>query len=142
MEASPTTVWHETSPISWRPSSTPIECTSASSLNVQWKASTADPLFTALQATSTWAHHKIPRGIKRAVLQDWNSPDSPGLKRARFEDSGVWAAPASLPQEQQHCGSLSSKRGLCRDDDGARKGVRLSPPSRLQYMQNNAQPLH
>ena len=128
------TVWHEPVPISFRCSSAPIECTPASSLNMQWKASTADPLFKALQAIST-AHQKRPRGIKRAVLQDWNSPS---LKRARFDDCGGCAAPASavsVLQEQQHPGSLS-KRGLSRDDEGARKGMRLSPPSRLHYLQN------
>lgn len=129
---------HETAPISWRCSSTPIVCTASGSLNMQWKASTADPLFKALQAVST----AVPaRGIKRAVLQDWNSADSPSLKRPRFEGCGMWAPPALL--HDQHPSSLS-KRGpqLSRDDEGARKGMRLSsPPSRLHHLQDGTQPL-
>ena len=61
---------------------------------------------------------------------------------------GVWAATGSVLQgphrlqEQQHCGSTLSKRGLAasRDDEGARKGMRLSPPSRLHCLQNSAPP--
>ena len=41
------------------------------------------------------------------------------------------------PQEP-HCGAgAHGKRGhLARDDEGARKGMRLSPPSRLHCLQN------
>jgi hypothetical protein len=132
----------------WRSSSTPIECTASGSLTVQWQASTADRLFKALQTMFT----TVPaRGVKRAVLQDWNCADSPSLKRFRFEGEsskcGVWAATGSVLQgqhrlQEQHCGSTLSKRGLAasRDDEGARKGMRLSPPSRLHCLQNSAPP--
>ena len=60
---------------------------------------------------------------------------------------GVWAATGSVLQgqhrlQEQHCGSTLSKRGLAasRDDEGARKGMRLSPPSRLHCLQNSAPP--
>ena len=72
----------------WRSSSTPIECTASGSLTVQWQASTADPLFKALQTmfTRRTMFTAAPaRGVKRAVLQDWNCADSPSLKRFRFE---------------------------------------------------------
>ena len=185
-------------------SSTPIECTASASLTAQWKASTGDPLFRALQTMFTAAP---ARGVKRSVLQDWNCADSPSLKRFRYESGttarppstpippcpppiprpqraatahaqaataepapsppqrspppcdapgltrhrpasqasrgGAWAAPGSVAQaphgpQEPHCGAgAHSKRGhLARDDEGARKGMRLSPPSRLHCLQN------
>ena len=74
-------------------SSTPIECTASASLTAQWKASTGDPLFRALQTMFTAAP---ARGVKRSVLQDWNCADSPSLKRFRYE-SGTTARPPSTP---------------------------------------------
>ena len=79
----------------WRSSSTPIECTASGSLTVQWQASTADRLFKALQTMFT----TVPaRGVKRAVLQDWNCADSPSLKRFRFEGESYAAAQGSNPE--------------------------------------------
>jgi len=181
-----------------------IECTASANLTAQWKASTADPLFRALQTMFT----AVPaRGVKRSVLQDWNCADSPSLKRFRYESGttarppptpipqspppiprpqraatahaqaataepapsppqrspppydapcltrhrpasqasrgGAWAAPGSVAQAPQwpqepRCGAgAHSKRGHhARDDEGARKGMRLSPPSRLDGLQN------
>ena len=74
-------------------SSTPIECTASASLTAQWKASTADPLFRALQTMFTAAP---ARGVKRSVLQDWNCADSPSFKRFRYE-SGTTARPPPTP---------------------------------------------
>ena len=70
-----------------------IECTASANLTAQWKASTADPLFRALQTMFT----AVPaRGVKRSVLQDWNCADSPSLKRFRYE-SGTTARPPPTP---------------------------------------------
>ena len=49
--------------------------------------------------------------------------------------------PDPNPKQEQHRGATPSKRGLTassRDDEGARKGMRLSPPSRLHCLQNSA----
>lgn len=73
--------------------------------------------------------------------------DAPGLTRHRpasqASRGGAWAAPGSVAQaphgpQEPHCGAgAHSKRGhLARDDEGARKGMRLSPPSRLHCLQN------
>ena len=87
----------------WRSSSTPIECTASGSLTVQWQASTADRLFKALQTMFT----TVPaRGVKRAVLQDWNCADSPSLKRFRFEGES-YAAQGSNPEPADFARDLS-----------------------------------
>ena len=88
----------------WRSSSTPIECTASGSLTVQWQASTADRLFKALQTMFT----TVPaRGVKRAVLQDWNCADSPSLKRFRFEGESYAAAQGSNPEPADFARDLS-----------------------------------
>ena len=75
-----------------------IECTASANLTAQWKASTADPLFRALQTMFT----AVPaRGVKRSVLQDWNCADSPSLKRFRCE-SGTTARPPPTPIPPSH----------------------------------------